>query len=67
MFCLVLKLSAVKKKKFFTHQELHQKWMRDPEYRREYEKLEPEFQTISLVQKVADALGLRVKVQLLPQ
>lgn len=23
---------------------LHRKWMKDPEYRREYEKLEPEFQ-----------------------
>lgn len=27
-----------------SHEELHKKWMKDPEYRREYEKLEPEFQ-----------------------
>lgn len=31
-------------KKWFSHEELHRKWMKDPEYRREYEKLEPEFQ-----------------------
>ncbi|MEK7119287.1 MAG: helix-turn-helix transcriptional regulator [Patescibacteria group bacterium] len=31
-------------KKFYTHEELHEKWMKDPEFRREYEKLEPEFQ-----------------------
>ena len=27
-----------------SHEELHKKWMKDPEFRREYEKLEPEFQ-----------------------
>ncbi len=32
------------KRKWITHEELHRKWMRDPEFRREYEKLEPEFQ-----------------------
>lgn len=31
-------------KKFYSHEELHRKWMKDPEYRREYEKLESEFQ-----------------------
>lgn len=30
--------------KYYTLDELHQEWMRDPEYCREYEKLEPEFQ-----------------------
>lgn len=34
----------MKLKKFYTHQELHQRWMKDSEFRREYEKLEPEFQ-----------------------
>lgn len=34
----------MKVKKFYTHQELHKEWMKDPEFRREYEKLEPEFQ-----------------------
>jgi len=34
----------MKQKKFYTHQEIHREWMKDPKYRREYEKLEPEFQ-----------------------
>ena len=34
----------MKQKKLYTHDELHQKWIKDPEYKREYEKLEPEFQ-----------------------
>lgn len=34
----------MKLKKFYTHWELHRNWMKDVEYRREYEKLEPEFQ-----------------------
>ena len=34
----------MKQKKYYSHEELHRKWMKDPEYRREYEKLEPEFQ-----------------------
>jgi len=34
----------VRQKKYYSHEELHKKWMKDPEYRREYEKLEPEFQ-----------------------
>jgi len=33
-----------KKIKLISAQALHQKWMKDPQYRREYEKLEPEFQ-----------------------
>lgn len=34
----------MRQKKYYSHEELHKKWMKDPEYRREYEKLEPEFQ-----------------------
>lgn len=34
----------MKQKKFYSHEELHRKWMKDPEYRREYDKLETEFQ-----------------------
>lgn len=34
----------MKQKKWHTHQELHREWMKDPEFRREYQKLEPEFQ-----------------------
>ncbi len=33
-----------KKQKFFSAEALHLEWMKDPEFRREYEKLEPEFQ-----------------------
>ena len=32
------------KKRLISAEDLHNKWMMDPEYRREYEKLEPEFQ-----------------------
>jgi ribosome-binding protein aMBF1 (putative translation factor) len=32
------------KQKFFSAEELHKKWMKNPEYRREYDALEPEFQ-----------------------
>jgi ribosome-binding protein aMBF1 (putative translation factor) len=32
-----------KSKKWFRAEELHRKWMEDPEYRRAYEALEPEF------------------------
>jgi len=28
-------------------QEVHEKWMKDPKYRREYEKLQPEFEIAS--------------------
>ena len=32
------------KTKFVSHKKLHNKWMEDPKYHYEYEKLEPEFQ-----------------------
>lgn len=32
------------KPKFYTYEELHKEWMKNPEFRREYAKLEPEFQ-----------------------
>lgn len=32
------------KRKFYSAEALHRKWMKDPEYRREYEALGPEFQ-----------------------
>jgi ribosome-binding protein aMBF1 (putative translation factor) len=97
----------MKKTKYYTHEEMHRKWMKDPEFRREYEKLEPEFRiasaliearikgkmtqaelaekaktgqavisrlenmnarpSLSLIQRVAEALGLRVDLRLLPQ
>ena len=34
----------MKQKKMYSHEYLHRKWMQDFEYRREYQKLEPEFQ-----------------------
>jgi len=34
----------MRQKDYYSHEELHQEWMKDPKYRREYEKLEPEFQ-----------------------
>lgn len=95
------------KSKFFSHKELHKKWIKDPKYRYEYEKLEPEFQiaktiiearikrnlsqtelakkmntnqavisrlenmngkpSLSLLQKVAEALQLKLEVRFLPQ
>ncbi len=33
-----------KYKSLISAEELHRKWMKDPKYRREYEKLETEFQ-----------------------
>lgn len=30
--------------KFYSHQTLHRKWIKDDHYRQAYEKLEPEFQ-----------------------
>jgi len=38
-------------KKFISADSLHRKWMKDPEYRREYEKLETEFQIAEQVIK----------------
>ncbi len=34
----------MKQKKFYTHEELHEKWMKDPEFKREYEALQPEYE-----------------------
>lgn len=45
----------MKQKKWYTHKELHRKWMKDPEYRREYENLEPEFQIARQI------IGARIK------
>lgn len=33
----------MKRKKWYTHEELHKELMKDPEYQRAYEALEPEF------------------------
>ena len=41
--------------KYIRAETLHQKWMKDPEYRREYEKLEPEFQIARQI------IGARIK------
>ncbi len=93
----------MKQKNFYTHDELHKEWIKDPEFRREYEKLEPEFQiarqiidarikrkitqeelakrmgtgqavisrlenanakpSLSLIQRLADALNLKVELK----
>lgn len=34
----------MKQKKFYTHEELHEKWMKDPEFKRAYEALQPEYE-----------------------
>lgn len=39
----------MKQQKYYTHEELHKEWMKDPKFRREYEKLEPEFQIASQI------------------
>lgn len=97
----------MKKKKFYSHQELHREWMKDPGYRLEYEDLEPEFQiakaiiearikegvtqaelaekvktgqavisrlenmngkpSLSLLQRVANALRLKLEIRFVPQ
>lgn len=97
----------MKKKKFYSHEELHKEWMKDPKYRRGYERLESEFQiaraiiearikkkitqaelakraktgqavisrlenmnakpSLSLIQRLADALGARVKIRFEPR
>ena len=97
----------MKKTKYYTYEEIHRKWMKNPEFRREYKKLEPEFRiasalieariegkitqaelakkaktgqavisrlenmnarpSLSLIQRIAEALGLRVDLRLLPQ
>ncbi|MEK7521886.1 MAG: helix-turn-helix transcriptional regulator [Patescibacteria group bacterium] len=45
----------MKQKKWYTHDELHKKWMKDPKYRREWKKLEPEYQIARQV------IGARLK------
>lgn len=45
----------MKHKKFYTHEDLHKEWMKDPEFRREYKKLEPEFQIARQI------IGARIK------
>lgn len=45
----------MKQKKFYSHEELHKEWMKDPGYRYEYEKLEPEFQIAKQI------IGARIK------
>lgn len=97
----------MKKKKFYTHKELHKEWMKDSVYSLEYNKLEPEFAlasamigarikkkmsqeelakrvgtgqavisrlegmnakpSISLIQRVADALGLKFELKFTPR
>lgn len=34
----------MKKRKFYTHEEMHKDWMKDPRYREAYDDLEAEFQ-----------------------
>lgn len=43
------------KPKFYSAEALHRQWMKDPAYRREYEKLEPEFQIARQI------IGARIK------
>lgn len=43
------------KTKFISAEELHKEWMKDPGYRLEYEKLEPEFQIAKQI------IGARIK------
>ena len=42
----------MKQKNFYTHEELHKKWMKDSEYRHEYEKLGLEFE---IARRIIDA------------
>lgn len=44
-----------KKQKFYSAESLHKKWMKDQEYRLEYEKLETEFQIARQI------IGARIK------
>lgn len=45
----------MKQKKYYTHKELHEEWMKDPEYRRGYDKLDTEYQIASQM------IGARIK------
>ena len=49
------------KKRWISHVELHKKWMKDSEFRREYEMLEPEFQIARQI------IGARAKQQMSQQ
>lgn len=42
----------MKHKKFYSYNELHDEWMKNPKFRREYERLEPEFQ---IAKQIIDA------------
>lgn len=93
--------------KYYTVDELHKKWMKNPGFRREYEKLQPHFEiasriiearvkrkisqeqlakrmdtgqavisrleganakpSLSLIQRLADALNLKVELKLTPR
>lgn len=95
------------KKRWISHEEIHKKWMKDPKYRYEYEKLAPEFElaraiidarikrkisqeelakrmgtgqavisrlenanakpSLSLIQRLADALELKVELKFTPR
>ncbi len=95
------------KKKWISHKELHKRWMKNPKYRYEYEKLAPEFEiarqiidarikrkitqeelakrmgtgqavisrleganakpSLSLIQRLADALNLKVELKFTPR
>lgn len=95
------------KKNLISFDTLHKKWMKDPEYRREYERLAPEFEiarqiidarirrkitqaelakrmgtgqavisrletanakpSLSLIQRLADALSLKVELRFTPK
>ena len=97
----------INKPKTISFGTLHKKWMKDPKYRHEYEKLAPEFEiagaiidarikgrisqeelakrmgtgqavisrlenanakpSISLIQRLADALGLKLELKLTPR
>ena len=48
-------MKSLNKRGLISAEELHKKWMQNPEYRREYEKLEPEFQIASQM------IGARIK------
>lgn len=48
-------MNKSKKQKYYSAEELHREWMKDPEYRLEYEKLEPEFQIARQI------IGARIK------
>lgn len=43
------------RKNFIPFKKTHEQWMKDPEFRREYEKLEPEFQIARQI------IGARIK------